>query len=407
MKFGSLPHLSEELPTGAYPMKLNRSLKPSDVLILAAEGERRELLGRAMRKEDLKPHFTASAETVPELLASLKPATLLHDWPAIEPTLAVKFQQRLGKNSEYASLCRIIYADALTPQLLALAHDSGVRRVISRATGPTALVAALKMALTTLQNMPDLQRLMFDEQNGVKRDQNAIDQRIRAAYGLFSHDPAVQLEFAQLCVRERSFKAAVEIADAMIAKDATNVRALNLRARIWLLEGRTDQAAELLEKANVLSPFCTERLVLLGDAFFAKGNKESAAKYYCEALQLDAKNEDAARGVVSISLNDADVNFVFTMIRDSLSEDEAAALFNNAAVLAARAKNTTDSIRLYENALRVVQNERLRAAVHFNIGLSYSQSGKKAEAQKNFAKCLRLDPGFDKARRYVKEGKGA
>ena len=388
-------------------MSLNRNLKASEVLVLAPEGERRELLGRAIRKDGLKPHFTSTAESVAELLASLKPATLLHDWPTLETTMAVKFQQRLGKISEYAGLCRVVYAEVLTPPLLALANDCGIRRLVSRATSPNGLVAALKMALTSLQNMPDLQRLVLDGQLGTERDQTAIDNRIRSAYGLFAHDPVIQLEFAKLCTRERNFKAATEIAASLIEDDPQNVRAINLRARIFMLEGQGDKAMAMLEKANVLSPFSTERLVLLGDALFAKGKKNDAAKYYCDALSIDAKDEAAARGLVEVSLDDGDVDAVFSMIRDSLSEDEAASLFNNSAVLAARANNAATSIKLYENALRVVNTDRLRATIHFNIGLAYRRIGREDKAKSHFGTCLRLDPDFDKAKRHLAETKSA
>jgi tetratricopeptide (TPR) repeat protein len=378
-------------------MAVARDLKASEVLVFASEGERREVLAKALRKEDLKPHFTAGADEAIEILNTVRPASMLHDWPAIDATLAARFQQKLGKTAAYAGICRMLYVDALSPQMLALANDCGIRRVVSRVTTPAALVSTLRMAVSMLASMPDLQRIVLGE-----HDEDQLDEKIRAAYALFAHDPAIQLEFAKLCVRERSYKAAVEITNELLAADQHNVRALNLRARIFLLEGKVDDALALLDRGNVLSPFSTERLVMLGDAFFAKGKSAEAAKQYCEALKLDAGDKGAAQGLVKTSLSDGDVEVVFQMIRDSLSDEEAASLFNNAAVFAVRSQKAGDSFKLYDSALRVVRSERLRAAVHFNIALAHRRLGQEAEAHKHLRLCLRLDPQFVKAHKHLK-----
>lgn len=383
-------------------MLLPSGLKPNDVLVIALEGDRRDVLGSALRKDGFKPHFTSNAETLPTLLDALKPATLLHDWPTFDLGLATRVQQRLGKAAAYVGLCRIVYAEVLTPQLIALAHDSGVRRLVSRVTAPPGLVSALRMALTTLRSMPELQRIVLDAQLGVTADPDAIDLKIRTAYEMFSHDPVVQLEFGKLCLRDRAMKAATSIADGLLEADQLNVRALNLRARIHMLEGDTDVALKLLEKANVLSPFSVERLVMLGDAFCAIGQTSKGAKHYCEALKLDVKDGAAAQGLVGASLSDGDVDAVFSMIRDSLSEEEGASLFNNAAVIAVRSNKMAECFKLYDCALKVVRSERLRATIHFNIGLAFRRINEESEAQKNFRIAIKLDPGFDKAQRQVK-----
>jgi tetratricopeptide (TPR) repeat protein len=291
------------------------------ILILAAEGARRDDLARALRKEGFKPTFIGVLDTVMDLLASLRPATLLHDWPTVEPTQAVTFHQRLGKSPSHVDMCRILYLPTLSPQAAALATDSGIRRLIPHSTSATAMASEIRMALSSLSNLPELQVRMLELSAGKKYDQALIDGEVEKAYKIFPHEPGVRLEFGLLCLRNRRVQIARVLAEDLVAENVQNVRAMNLLARTLMADGKADQASELLERANMLSPFNPERLVLLGDAFFSVGKNEKAAAYYTKAMAVDQHDHDAKAGLARVKLKDGDVNAALEIINSGLSEE--------------------------------------------------------------------------------------
>lgn len=385
-------------------MAVEKRLKERDVLVLAAEGERRDALAKALRREDFKPHFIGVLNTAVELLASLQPATFLHDWPTVDPSLAIGFQQRLGKNPSFAGLCRVIYIETVTPSIAALASDSGVRRVVSYAKNPAALVGEIKMALNSLKSMSEMQRLVQEIQAGATYDQDVIDTKVEKAFEVYPHDPGVRLEYGLLSLRRKYAKTAKTIAEGLVEEQPTNVRAMNLLGRVLMMEGTPDKAIELLEKANVLSPLNVDRLLMLGDAFFSVGNTKKAANYYQEALSLAPPGgKEAKTGLAKVKLAENDVNSALEMIRDSVSEEELASLFNNAAVRAAQTGQIEASLRLYKAALGALKSSRLKAAVHFNIALAHERLGQLDDAAKSIRQSLKADPEFDKAIRYQKK----
>jgi tetratricopeptide (TPR) repeat protein len=177
---------------------------------------------------------------------------------------------------------------------------------------------------------------------------------------------------------------------------------MNLLARTLMADGKADQASELLERANMLSPFNPERLVLLGDAFFSVGKNEKAAAYYTKAMAVDQHDHDAKAGLARVKLKDGDVNAALEIINSGLSEEEGVSLFNNAAVRAAQTGQLEVSLKLYESALKAVKSSTLKATVQFNIALAYERLGRLEEAGAALARCMKLAPTFDKGKQLQK-----
>ncbi len=376
------------------------TLNKQYIIVLSPESAARDVLTRVLKKEGFKPHFIESPKQLTELVEKLKPATLLHDWPTIDLQLAIKFQQKLAKFPSYSNLCRIIYADTLTPGLAALAADCGIRRVISRATPPSSLVTEITMALTSLHQMPELQRLIHKIHNGNRYDQETIDQSIEKAYRYYAHDPLVRLEYANLLFRQKYFQNAKSLIKALLEENPNNVRATNLLARLLAQEGQLDSSASVLEAGNILSPYNIDRLVLLGDVFFALGNNSKSKSYYEQALELEPAGEKSAKaGLAQVHLSEGDVNTALEIINTSLSEEEAASLFNNAAVHAARTGRIEASLKLYRSTLKILKSPKLKATVYFNLAMAYERIGRRDDSLKAVSKSLELDPEHEKAMR--------
>jgi tetratricopeptide (TPR) repeat protein len=255
------------------------------------------------------------------------------------------------------------------------------------------------MSLNSVRGLSDLQQTIHRVQSGERYEQAAIDEQVEKAYDHYAHDPAVRLEYGNLCLRRKDLAKSRTIATELIEAQPQNVRAMNLLARVMMKEGQSAEAVTLLEKANALSPLNTERLLLLGGAFYKVGALDKAADCYNQASDLDPHNKQAQKGLAQVKLSEGDLNTALDLLRNSASEEEAAALFNNAAVLATRSGRHRESLKLYEAALKALKSNALKAAVYFNTSLTLERLGRHEDALKAINRALKYDSTFDKANR--------
>ena len=369
------------------------------VLIVTAEGGHRETLLKVLQTEGYEAYFVSSIDLVKEYVAAHEPAVLLHDWSVTDPTQAQKFQQSLAKVDDYADICRVIYAPAITPELMAFAADCGIRRVISYSTTILNLVLEIKMAMAAGKNLNDLQRLIRRTHIAGEYRQDDIDRAVEDAYDRFPHDPVVRIEYGNLRHRLGDSRQPRQLANLVLQDYPQNVRAMNLLARIAMKEGNFDEAQRVLENANGLSPFNTDRLVMLGDVFFKKGDLPRAKSFFGEAMALEPENRGARRGMGEVLLSEGDANAAVDFLKNSASEEEAAGLFNNAAVHAARSARLEESLRLYQLALQVLHTDKLKPSIYFNVALALDRLSMYEEAMKCIRRCLKYDPRHQKALR--------
>lgn len=375
------------------------SLDEFQLVVLSSAGTDRDPIARALRLEGFKPTFISDADKVVELLSRTRAATLLHDWEAVLPAEGAKLHQRLSRFEEHSAVCRIIYTQAITPQLMALAADSGVRRLISYQTTIMNLVGEIKMALHAARNMNVLQAAIHKVNAGGDYAQGEVDDNVRKAHEQFPNDPVVTLEFGNLCLRDGDVEHSHLIAERLLKKQPQNVRAMNLMARVLMKTGRHSEATKFLENANGLSPFNTDRLLMLGEAFLSQGEPEKASAYYGQAVAVDPENLAARKGLGAMRLQEGDINAALDLLRNSASEEEAAGLFNNAAVNAAKQGKDDESLRLYQSALKVLKTDKLKPAVYFNVALALARLGHYVEARKAVKRALKFDPKHVKAMR--------
>lgn len=374
------------------------------VLVLSAEGIHRENMRNALRQLGYEVSFSSSLSDAFDLLTSIKPGILIHDWTVSDPSQSAAFEQRLARNERFSKLIRILLCPSITPQVVGLAHDCHIRRVLSHATSNLNLGNEIEMAKAADANISELQKFARDlHSNTIRYDQFKIDDMVERAWRQYSHDPAVKIEFGNLCLRRNELERSTMLAKELLGEDDTNVRALNLLARSLMKEGRFPEAIELLERANNLSPKNVERLIDLGDCFFKTGNTSRSKDFFTEAAQLDENARDAKVGLGRVFLTEGDVDSARKLFTEGLSDDEAASYFNAAAIQTVREGRVDEALKLYNTALAALHGRSNKAVIHFNIALAYKKQGKLADAARSLRRCLKLDPGHVKAQLKLRE----
>lgn len=386
-------------------LTLAPELESNVVLVLSPEGPHREALTRALRLDGFQVLFIANATSVLEALAQYRPGSFLHDWGASPAGPQIAFHQKLARTPHWVRMCRVIFAPQVTPALGALAFDAGVKRVISYTSTTLTLVSELKMALHGLRNLATEQRLVHEihvlgvsQYPGVQ----SLDALVREAHQKFGHDSVVKLEYGALRLREGKVQESRTIAETLLRDHPLNVRAANLLGNCMIKDGKLWDARIVLEAADLQSPFGFERLMLLGETCLQLGDHANSEKSFQQAVDLEGTRKEARKGLGRVKLDRGDLDGALAMLQESATEDEAAGLFNNAAVSAAKSGRLEESLRLYESALRVLTTDRLRPLVHFNVALALERVGRTQDAVASLRKALLIDPDYAKAQRQLK-----
>lgn len=375
-------------------------LNQKQILVLMKEGPTRSLFSKAFTANGFKVDFCSSMNDALELLNALSAGIFIHDFESTDKTQGTQFQQRFARLDTYNSLIRILYVLDISPKVLALANDAQIRRVVGYSTNSESLAGELKMLTKTGNAVMDLQRKIKELEAQGPSKASEIEELIDQVYTSFSHDPQVRIEYAGACVRRNKLEDAKSIVTELLRKDEHNVRAMSILSRVLMKQGKTDEAIQVMEKANGLSPSNPSRLVALGEAFFQKGDNKKAKGYLSEAMSIAPEaSDDAKKGLAQIALSEGDATAALDLLVNSCTEEESAGFFNNAAVAAKRAGQTDKALQLYDSAMKALKTNKLRPLILFNIALVHYDTKNYEQASKAIKQALRIDKTYEKALR--------
>ncbi|RZA25710.1 MAG: tetratricopeptide repeat protein [Proteobacteria bacterium] len=365
------------------------------------------MVKRAMQSAQFKVNFISALSDVTRAIADLKPDLFIHDWGAQNESQARQFHIKFGQSTSAIDLGRIILVPEVTPLFIAFASDAMVERFQSYSSVPLTLANEITMMLES-REASELQKFLRETKlNSYRYNQKDIDLRVEALFVRYPHDPKVKLEFANLQLRQGHLGRALSLSQELLNREPMNLRALNLLARARMKMGDWDDALQSLSRANSLSPQNPTRLMMIGDALFGKGDMESALTHYQQAMNLDADLvKDAGRQVGLIKLHQGELEEAVMFFKSTVSEDEAAGFFNNAAVQAARLERYEDALKLYQSALQTLKTDRLKPLIYYNIALSHSRLKAVDEAIKAVKTVLHHDTHHAKALSLLEKLKG-
>lgn len=138
---------------------------------------------------------------------------------------------------------------------------------------------------------------------------NYIDEAIRGLRLIIDRDrKSKEGQSAQAIIAESYFinkdydKAETAISD-ILAENSDNIEASLLRAKLYLLKYKVDDAIDLLNKTIWLKNDSDVAYVLLGQAYAMKNDKKQAGKYHKQALEINPANVQAFTFIYNLYTN--------------------------------------------------------------------------------------------------------
>jgi tetratricopeptide (TPR) repeat protein len=387
-------HESENPPSGNGIIKQGQL-----VIILSSDINFRNVVRKCLRLIEIDIELVSHFNDCFPILASKKPFALIHDWDSFQQSQNVFFQGRIHRMKEYDFLHRFVVSKEISVILVAQCCDYNVRKALKLSTIATSLPQEMQQ-LGTIDIQQDiairqLKRLRGTSiTDGSEKYQNALE----SAYRSFGHDPQVALEYGGYKLLQNQVPEAMKICEDLLKQDPNNVRAMNLSARCHCKIGNLDKGLEILEAANELSPQNVGRLVNMGELYFTKGVMGKAKRMFSEALNVDAKDPDALKGLAGVYIEENQTSQALDILMEGISEEETAGYFNNIGVSKVKAGDFKSAIQLYETAIQGLKSNLLKSVVFYNIGLALKKEGKFEDAKRAFQESLNLNPDNEKSK---------
>ena len=378
-------------------------LSVGTVVVITSDRENKDPLKKALMTEGFNVVFTSEIASAKELITSEKPSILLHNFDVAEVSQSRQFQLRLSKLRFEWDMPRVIVVPKITSEFLALANDAQITKILSKNTSVLAVASELAMTVSANANLSQFQRDIRNMRmhTDPDRQQDEIDKKIEEAWEHYAHDPEVKIEFANLELRRNHLDSAQKIAHQLTASGQQNVRAMSLLARILMKKGDTENAIRILEQADILSPDNCDRLVEMGNIFYSQGNLGKAKRCFKSVIELEPKREEAAKALGEIHISEGDASAAIELFQGSLSEEESAGVFNNAAVQAVNAGDLEKGLLLYESAYKCLKTDRYKHKVLFNVALAQKKIGNFEQAAMTLRQVLEINPKFEKAKKQL------
>ena len=240
-------------------------------------------------------------------------------------------------------------------------------------------------------NSPDVLNLM----GTIRAKQN----RLNEAEALFLQVLRIEERFtparmnlSYLYVVKRAPDKAIFQLREVLRLDPSNAEATQKLPALLLAEGKVDECISFIEKLRVAGPVSPDMLVMLGDAYVAKGSLAEAEGPYLLALENRLDNAGALLGLAQISrlkgeLRETSIYLsrVATLSADSTSPE----FLYKFALLALRVGMIDQAKAALERSLKLRPDEPTYLLA---LGVAWLSRGDLFEAEKLFRRLIEVQP---------------
>lgn len=171
-----------------------------------------------------------------------------------------------------------------------------------------------------------------------------------------------------------------------------------LEAAICFKVGDQAEALRVLEHTERIAETHLNNLIHWGEVYLDEGNTESSKSAFRSALKIDPTIEKAKEGLVVCDLIEGNLKKVQTSIEDSSMNYDFARLCNLKGIALTNSGQYTAAERLYNNAMKFIENKSNEYKLWLNLGLCMKKSGALEQALTYFKRCQDQAPAdFDRA----------
>ncbi len=185
------------------------------------------------------------------------------------------------------------------------------------------------------------------------------------------------------------------IAEALAA-DQWYPPAMYAKSKLLSMQGKHEEAIEILKKMTAESPKNFSTLINLGSAYTEANQHEKAKETFGKIADLDQDNPMVKDELGKIAIKEGDLNLATQLLAETQSGDQLARYFNSMGIAHVGKSEFEQGIRTYENALKVLSNKGKIHLLQYNLGLALRKKGDLTRSFEMLCRSYISDPTFEK-----------
>lgn len=206
----------------------------------------------------------------------------------------------------------------------------------------------------------------------------------------------VQLALARLYLRDKAYDKAIAALTRLASQEPDELDALPLLAQAYSATGRTEEAADILER---LVEYAPQFYPTLGDLYAGAHQWKEAAKAYREAAAVYTRSGDMKRRLAWALKHGGDTAGSLTVLKEAVQSYP-----NDPFMYVALAEDYSDAAQ-YGQALGVLDQAVAKfpknTAVIFQRGATLERQSRHTEAEQAFLDVIATDPKHAPALNYL------
>ncbi|MFK7874041.1 MAG: tetratricopeptide repeat protein [Oligoflexales bacterium] len=376
------------------------SVPIQDAIVFVESTGIRDSVRQCVRDSNIKTlHVAANIDECSDLLQKHETALLIIDWQPPATVSLLEFSKKMS--GDFLPRPTFLISVTVSQELVALAVDQQVTRFHQGSLTKQDLNDHIQFLQNYAEDSHQQDyRLKFED--AIKKKKLAMYQdslnillEIEEEYGLKSETLA---EKTNCHILLENWEDARNTAKKLMSSFPENPRGRHLLGRCFLKQGLYEEASNILQEAQILNPWHSDRIVELGQALLKSGKTAAAQKNFDKALELQSDKTEAIIGKSQCHMLQDSINDALTLLKNIREPREIASIFNDSAVLCIRQLKYDQALSLYRTALSFLSDKpRFQARIFFNMGLGYYKSGQKDDALEAFESALQKDPSFTSA----------
>ena len=321
----------------------------------------------------------------------------------IQPTPGAVFVQQLRNMPEYRYLPICVYSNDVTDADITLMQQLGFDNILRppfEAGIVSNFIGKLIQAEDTMSEVEKILRqvdLLMEEGKTAEAHELMLPNVLNDE-SLFCR---ANTTAGNLALLNDDLAAAKSSLNLVLKKDKTYAPAHYLEAKILSAEGKHEKAIHVLQAMVNVAPQNLSTLLNLGSAFIDADKLAEAKETLEHVAILDPDSKGVKEEMGKVAFKEGDLVRAKKLLAKTGQGIRLAKFFNEIAIQFVNNKAIDKGIRVYKDAIGVMEHSPVLYKLNYNLGLAYEKKQKFAEAFEYYAKAFLDNPSFEPAYAHI------
>ena len=308
------------------------------------------------------------------------------------------FVQRIKNNRNKKHIPCLIFSKRMTDEDVTLTKELGFQDVLG-------MPFDKEKARETILRIIESEEHVTSEEKKLRKIEALIGEGdLKEALKLFDNKltsgknkSRALIALAEIWLQTKNFEKAEQVLGEILDEEPDCTNALRLKAKLYSLTNRHDEAIVALEMMIQKSPKNIKSLLCLGSVYVDANQLDKAKGVFDKVEKIDSENSQLNDEKGKMAFKEGDIPLAAQLLAETEAGEELARHFNNLAIAKVASEQFDEGIQTYKNAIQLLSDKAKLHQLHYNLGLAWKKKGDMEQGFILLCQSYLIDPSFEKA----------